>query len=48
LARLLSARFTGDRMLEIAYVTSSTDITGAIRLAGPALRLLGSEAGVPQ
>jgi hypothetical protein len=27
-------------MLEIAFLTSSTDITGAIRLAEPALRRL--------
>lgn len=32
----------GDRMLKIAYLTSSTDIAGAIRLAGPALRRLES------
>jgi hypothetical protein len=32
----------GDRMLKIAYLTSSTDITGAIRLAGPALTRLES------
>ena len=36
------ALLTGDRMLEIAYLTSSTDITGAMRLAGPALRRLAS------
>lgn len=30
----------GDRMLEIAYLTSPTDIAGAIRLAEPALRRL--------
>ncbi len=36
------AMLTGDRMLEIAFLTSSTDITGAIRLAGPALRRLAS------
>jgi hypothetical protein len=29
-------------MLEIAYLTSSTDITGAIRLAGPALPRLAA------
>ena len=28
----------GERMVEIAYLTSSTDLAGAIRLAGPALR----------
>jgi hypothetical protein len=28
----------GDRMVEISYLTSSTDLAGAIRLAGPALR----------
>ena len=28
----------GGRMVEIAYLTSSTDLAGAIRLAGPALR----------
>ncbi len=36
------AILTGDRMLEIAYLTSSTDITGAIRLAGPALPRLAA------
>jgi hypothetical protein len=36
------AMLTGDRMLEIAYLTSSTDITGAIRLAGPALPRLAA------
>ena len=36
------ALLTGDRMLEIAYLTSSTDLAGAIRLAGPALRRLAS------
>jgi hypothetical protein len=36
------AVLTGDRMLEIAYLTSSTDMAGAIRLAGPALRRLAS------
>jgi hypothetical protein len=36
------AMLTGDRMLEIGYLTASTDITGAIRLAGPALRRLAS------
>ena len=28
----------GQGMVEIAYLTSSTDLAGAIRLAGPALR----------
>lgn len=32
----------GDRMVEIAYLTSSTDLAGAIRLAGPALERLES------
>ena len=32
------AMLKGNRMLEIAYLTSSTDIAGAIRLTGPALR----------
>lgn len=32
----------GDRMLEIAYLTSSTDMAGAIRLARPALRRLAN------
>jgi hypothetical protein len=36
------AVLTGDRMLEIAYLTSSTDMTGAIRLAGEALPRLAS------
>jgi hypothetical protein len=31
-------------MLEMAYLTSSTDIGGAIRLARPALRRLASAA----
>jgi hypothetical protein len=34
------AMLKGERMLEIAYLTSSTDIAGAIRLAEPALRRL--------
>jgi hypothetical protein len=34
------AMLKGERMLEIAFLTSSTDITGAIRLAEPALRRL--------
>jgi hypothetical protein len=37
----LAAR-TGDRMLEIAYLTSSTDLAGAIRIAGVALPRLAS------
>ena len=36
------AMMTGDRMLEMAYLTSSTDIAGAIRLAEPALQRLAS------
>jgi hypothetical protein len=36
------AMLTGDRMLEIAYLTSSTDITGAIRLAHAALPRLAA------
>lgn len=36
------AVLTGDRMLEIAYLTSSADMTGAIRLAGQALPRLAS------
>ena len=32
----------GERMVEIAFLTSSTDIAGAIRLAGPALRGLAA------
>ena len=40
------AMLTGDRMLEMAYLTSSTDIAGAIRLAGTALPRLAS-AGAP-
>ena len=32
----------GDRMAQIAYLTSSTDIAGAIRLAGPVLRGLAA------
>ena len=39
------AMLTGDRMLEIAFLTSSTDITGAIRLARSALPRL---AAVPE
>lgn len=35
------AMLKGNRMLEIAFLTSSTDVSGAIRLAGPALRGLG-------
>ena len=37
----LAAR-TSDRMLEIAYLTSSTDLAGAIRIAGFALPRLAS------
>jgi hypothetical protein len=40
------AMLTGDRMLEMAYLTSSTDIAGVIRLAGSALPRLAS-AGAP-
>lgn len=36
------AMLTGERMLEMAYLTSSTDIAGAIRLAGAALPRLAS------
>jgi hypothetical protein len=36
------AMLAGDRMLEMAYLTSSTDIAGAIRLAGTALPRLAS------
>jgi hypothetical protein len=36
------AMLKGERMLEIAFLTSSTDIAGAIRLAGPALRGLAA------
>lgn len=36
------ALLTGERMLEIAYLTSSTDMAGAIRLAEPALRGLAA------
>jgi hypothetical protein len=36
------AALTGNRMLEIAYLTSSTDIAGAIRLAGAALPRLAA------
>lgn len=32
------AMIKGNRLLKIAYLTSSTDLAGAIRLAGPALR----------
>jgi hypothetical protein len=35
------AMLKGERMVEIAYLTSSTDMAGAMRLAGPALRGLG-------
>lgn len=37
----LAAR-TGDRMLEIAYLTSSTDLAGAIRIASVALPRLAA------
>jgi hypothetical protein len=36
------AMLTGDRMLEVAYLTSATDITGAIRLARAALPRLAT------
>ena len=36
------AMLKGERMLEIAYLTSSTDVAGAIRLAGPALLQLAA------
>jgi hypothetical protein len=36
------AMLEGDRMLEIAFLTSSTDLSGAIRLAGPALPRLAA------
>ena len=36
------AMLKGDRMLEIAFLTSSTDLSGAIRLAGPALPRLAA------
>jgi hypothetical protein len=36
------AMIKANRLLEIAYLTSSTDLAGAIRLAGPALRRLES------
>ena len=36
------AMLTGDRMLEIAFLTSSTDITGALRLARTALPRLAA------
>jgi hypothetical protein len=36
------AMLEGDRMLEIAFLTSSTDLSGAIRLAGPALQRLAA------
>lgn len=32
------AMIKGERMLKLAYLTSSTDLAGAIRLAGPALK----------
>ena len=32
----------GDRMLEIGYVTSSTDLTGAVGLARSAIMRIGS------
>lgn len=35
------AMIKGNRLLKIAYLTSSTDLAGAIRLAGPALEGLG-------
>ena len=33
----------GDRMVEIVYLTSATDLAGAIRLAGPVLERLAGE-----
>jgi hypothetical protein len=36
------AVLAGERMLELAYLTSSTDLTGAIRLSHPALRGLAA------
>jgi len=36
------AMLKGDRMLEIAFLTSSTDLAGAMRLATPALRGLAA------
>ena len=36
------AMIKGNRLLKIAYLTSSTDMAGAIRLAGPALQRLES------
>ena len=36
------AMLRGDRMVEIAYLTSATNIAGAIRLAGPALEGLSA------
>jgi hypothetical protein len=36
------AMLTGDRLLEMTYLTSSTDIVGAIRLAGAALPRLAA------
>jgi hypothetical protein len=41
------AMLTGDRMLEMAYLTSSTDIAGVIRLAGTALPRLASAVAPP-
>jgi hypothetical protein len=35
------AMIKGTRLVKIAYLTSATDLAGAIRLAGPALRGLG-------
>jgi hypothetical protein len=37
------AMIKGNRLLKIAYLTSSTDLAGAIRLAGPALRGLAEQ-----
>lgn len=37
------AMIKGSRLLKIAYLTSSTDLAGAIRLAGPALRGLAAQ-----
>ncbi len=41
------AMLTGDRMLEMSYLTSSTDIAGVIRLAGTALPRLASAGDPP-
>ena len=41
------AMLIGDRMLEMAYLTSSTDMAGAIRLARPALQRLAALGAPP-